>query len=268
MDDFFYIIKDKRNGMLYAGSKCGKSSDLPKRITNPNTFMTTEGYQTSSSTIHKIIQEFGIDCFEVVKLKIMENAFEYETRFLKKVDARNNNRFYNTHNNEGALNNSGKKWYNDGVVSAMFIAGEQPKGWTVGSLGTKAKGKKYYTNGIESKMFIEGKQPNGWFRGNHNSKNSIKNPFFGKSYNKGMKTYTNLQTGKKSYFKDGEQPDGWELGVKSDKFINGRKEYMKTNNPMTGTFGLRMYNNGIEMKRFYEDQQPLGWIRGMIKNGS
>lgn len=93
LHEFFYVIRDKRNGMLYAGSKFSKIDSYPEL------FMTPEGYQTSSPTIHKIIEEHGLDVFEVVKLRIREDAYEYETRFLRKVDAKNNPRFYNAHNN-------------------------------------------------------------------------------------------------------------------------------------------------------------------------
>jgi hypothetical protein len=97
---YFYIIQDVRNGMYYAGAKWGKNS-------NPKTFLKENGYKTSSKVINKIIQENGIQSFVIVKIKVFdtpENAQDYETKFLMKVDARNNNRFYNTHNNDGVMN--------------------------------------------------------------------------------------------------------------------------------------------------------------------
>lgn len=94
LHEFFYVIRDKRNGMLYAGSK------FSKRDSYPELFMQPHGYQTSSPTIKQIIDECGLDVFEVVKLKLVNNAYDYETRFLRKVNAASNPKFYNAHNNE------------------------------------------------------------------------------------------------------------------------------------------------------------------------
>jgi hypothetical protein len=93
---YFYIIQDVRNGMYYAGAKWGKDA-------NPSNFMTEAGYTTSSNTINKLIQQYGLDNFAVRKIRIFETPKEtcyYETRFLEKVDARKNKKFYNLHNND------------------------------------------------------------------------------------------------------------------------------------------------------------------------
>jgi hypothetical protein len=89
---FFYVIRDRRNGMLYAGCKFAEDS-------NPNTFMTEDGYKTSSKDIQQIIDQEGLDTFEIVKLRIMDDPLDYETRFLRKVNAAANPKFYNCHNN-------------------------------------------------------------------------------------------------------------------------------------------------------------------------
>lgn len=95
---FFYIIQNTHNGMYYAGAKWSKTT------TDPNQFMKDGGYITSSGTIHKIIQEHGLDVFVIRRLRIFisgEEAFKYETRFLRKVNAKDNPMFYNLHNNDG-----------------------------------------------------------------------------------------------------------------------------------------------------------------------
>lgn len=104
---FFYIIENSLTGKLYAGSKFGKDS-------NPKTFMTDCGYQTSSKTIHKIIMEEGLGIFIIRKIKTFDSpnkAYEYETRFLQKVKARTNNRFYNGHENDLILPSYGSEKY-------------------------------------------------------------------------------------------------------------------------------------------------------------
>jgi hypothetical protein len=93
---FFYVIRNVQTGKYYAGSKYAKDA-------NPDTFMTDGGYTTSSPVINKIISQSGLFVFEIVKIRkftIGEDAHLYETRFLEKVDARNNDTFYNTHNND------------------------------------------------------------------------------------------------------------------------------------------------------------------------
>lgn len=96
---YFYIIQDIRNGMYYAGAKWGKNSD-PQRLLMKN------GYQTSSKTVKKIIKENGLDVFIIRKIRFFKNKEDtqlYETRFLRKIDARNHKKFYNIHNNEGGM---------------------------------------------------------------------------------------------------------------------------------------------------------------------
>jgi hypothetical protein len=57
MQSYFYIIQDVRNKMYYAGAKWSVDAD-------ENTFMTKEGYTTSSSIVNKIIENFGLDVFK------------------------------------------------------------------------------------------------------------------------------------------------------------------------------------------------------------
>jgi hypothetical protein len=96
---YFYIIQDKRNGIYYVGAKWAQDA-------NPATFMVEGGYTTSSNTINELISQHGLSNFITRKIRIFITANEaqnYETRFLRKVDARRNLRFYNAHNNDGAM---------------------------------------------------------------------------------------------------------------------------------------------------------------------
>jgi len=95
---YFYIIQDKRNGMYYAGAKWVQA--------NPNNFMKLGGYLTSSETIKSLIEQYGLSAFAVRKIRVFdtaEQAQDYETRFLRKVNARKHPKFYNGHNNDGAM---------------------------------------------------------------------------------------------------------------------------------------------------------------------
>lgn len=96
---YFYIIQDVRNGMYYAGAKWAQGAD-PSKLIMPG------GYLTSSDTIKAIIEQHGLSSFTIRKIKLFstaEEAQQYETRFLRKIDARKNPRFYNGHNNDGAM---------------------------------------------------------------------------------------------------------------------------------------------------------------------
>jgi hypothetical protein len=103
---YFYIIQDRRNGMYYAGSKYSKKKS---QRTNPIYFMTEDGYQTSSSVIRTIIDLYGLETFIIRKIKTFatpEETRHYESRFLQKVNARQNKNFYNKHNNDGYFENN------------------------------------------------------------------------------------------------------------------------------------------------------------------
>ena len=96
MQPYFYIIEHIKTNKYYVGSKFGKNSN-PKLLLKPN------GYNTSSKTIRKIIEKEGLNSFKIRKIKIFdlpEEAYIYETRFLRKVKASSNKRFFNRHNNE------------------------------------------------------------------------------------------------------------------------------------------------------------------------
>lgn len=96
---YFYIIQDVRNGMYYAGAKWAADA-------HPINFMVEGGYTTSSETINHLIHQHGFANFIVRKIKVFKTANkaqEYETRFLRKIDAKRHPRFYNGHNNDGAM---------------------------------------------------------------------------------------------------------------------------------------------------------------------
>lgn len=93
---YFYVIQDIHTKIYYAGCKYGKGS-------SPDTFMVEGGYLTSSATVNLIIEERGLESFVVRKIKTFDEgpeALDYETRFLVRVNAKDNPRFYNKHNND------------------------------------------------------------------------------------------------------------------------------------------------------------------------
>ena len=85
---YFYIIEHKETGKYYAGSRTAQGCDPTDLLSE---------YSTSSNTIKSL----GIENFTIRKIVTRPDAYDYETRFLQRVDARSNERFYNKHNNEG-----------------------------------------------------------------------------------------------------------------------------------------------------------------------
>jgi hypothetical protein len=92
---YFYIIQHINSGKYYAGVKYAENA-------NPDQFMKFNGYQTSSNIIKQIIIEEGIDSFVIRKIKVFETgeeALDYESKFLKRVNAAFNDNFLNRSNN-------------------------------------------------------------------------------------------------------------------------------------------------------------------------
>ena len=127
MTPYFYIIQHVNSGKYYAGSKYSKNS-------NPLKLLVEEGYTTSSKIVNKIIENEGLKSFVVRKIKTFNSqieAYEYETKFLQKVDAANNDSFINLHNNSFSLGNQDDN-------GSFFL---------YSSLGGKMQGKRNAENG-------------------------------------------------------------------------------------------------------------------------
>ena len=127
---YFYIIQNVYNKKYYAGSKYSRKDCDESLLLKEN------GYCTSSSIINKIIEKNGIDSFIIRKIKVFDSAqfaYNYETRFLKKVDAANNINFYNCHNNDLKCPSFGTAEYLQllydkyGVINANYIPGVTDK---------------------------------------------------------------------------------------------------------------------------------------------
>ncbi len=92
---YFYIIQHISSGKYYAGVKFAKDS-------NPDNLLKSNGYQTSSEIIKQFILEEGLESFIIRKIKVFdtgEEALDYESRFLRKVNAAFNDSFLNRSNN-------------------------------------------------------------------------------------------------------------------------------------------------------------------------
>jgi hypothetical protein len=100
---YFYIIKHKSTQKYYAGCKINSTADS-------SNLMTEHGYKTTSKVIKELIKKDGLNAFEILKIKHFntpEKALYYETKFLQKVNAAENPKFFNRHN-------GGKNFVNKG----------------------------------------------------------------------------------------------------------------------------------------------------------
>jgi len=99
---YFYLIRHISSNRLYAGVKWSDPDS--------STFMTEDGYTTSSNIVNTIIKNEGIDTFCVLRIKHFDTAEEacsYESKFLSKVHARTNPLFINRTENSSDFQNKG-----------------------------------------------------------------------------------------------------------------------------------------------------------------
>lgn len=96
---YFYIIQHVPSKKYYAGSKYTKYKEChPDQLLNPNH---QSPYYTSSKLIKSLILEDGVNSFRIAKIKILDDAYAYETKFLQKINAKDNKQWLNSHNNIG-----------------------------------------------------------------------------------------------------------------------------------------------------------------------
>lgn len=100
---YFYIIENKNTKIKYAGARWATGC-------HPSEFMTIGGYTTSSKMINEIIQQGGIDIFEILEIITIDelqmpfgtnSIFVYESWFLTFHNCASSNNWYNCHNNMG-----------------------------------------------------------------------------------------------------------------------------------------------------------------------
>jgi len=163
----FYIIQNLITLKYYAGYKSNKKP-----------FMLNGGYITSSKIVKDIIRNEGISAFRIMKIRYFATGKEaqcYEERFLKKVDARDNDRFYNLCNggkftnlgrkhsretlNKLALvlkhsNTNGRNWWNNGESEMIQFNSPGPE-WISGRLKTNIDSSLYPNWGMSGKTHSE-----------------------------------------------------------------------------------------------------------------
>lgn len=96
---YFYIIRHIPTGKKYAGIRYAKGC-------NPIEFMQPDGYQTSSSIVHEMIKQDGLDAFAIETIVTDFCGLspgDYEIQFLCENDCAKSNDWLNQHNGTGML---------------------------------------------------------------------------------------------------------------------------------------------------------------------
>ena len=279
---YFYVIQDTKTGIYYAGSRYGKDA-------NPEDFMKPNGYLTSSKTIRKLIEVNGIDSFAIRTIRIFnskEETHDYESKFLKKVNARYNPRFYNKHNNDGGFSLSDpsirKIVESDGLTS--YQRGARKASET--KLRTITNGKNLCQLAYEKAL---DKNPELHAIRAQNAKSTMlevnpdtmlnkyqenglkisgeKNP------SKDPKNRQSISKGQKKFIAENE--DKWKLDqlLRKTRLVDWRDEngmtfsechskWMSENNP---TKNSKWYNDGTIQKRIREGEKvPAGFALGRL----
>ena len=114
---YFYIIQHIESKKFYAGVKYGKNA-------NPDNLLKSNGYQTSSNFVKQIILDEGLESFVIRKIKIFETAeqaLDYESRFLRKVNASFNESFLNKSNNSVSTINGGYEKFKQSFLNLYGV---------------------------------------------------------------------------------------------------------------------------------------------------
>lgn len=107
---YFYVIRHKKTGIKYVGAKWG-----PK-LTHPDLLLKPGGYTTSSDLINSMIDNEGIDSFEILEIVLESeiidefgSVFNYEQHRLSESNARSSKEFFNGGGSMGIQYQGSKK---------------------------------------------------------------------------------------------------------------------------------------------------------------
>lgn len=127
-EPFFYIIQHVSTGMKYGGCKWSRP--------DPNSFMTQNGYQTSSLKVKKLIEQDGVEGFKTLLIMTQTECgmpvYDYESTFLQANDIASREDWMNGHNNDGIIAFGSEEYKQmlmakHGVTHNLDIAGVREK---------------------------------------------------------------------------------------------------------------------------------------------
>lgn len=275
MLSYFYIIKFLETDQYYAGSRYTKTltetninNDLWKR------------YFTSSKIIKILIKTFGKNAFVIEKIKIFNNQYDaknYEIRFLKRIDAKNNPKMLNQSNS--VFENSPElKWITNGEVSTM-IPKVKPlfPGFRLGRTQPTKKISK--NQGPRNRIHVIDIKTNDRMMILKNEFDSSKYQKSNQAYNKGRTWIYNPETGESKIIKDiSNIPNGWIKGNprrKKSRWYHDpetqinyqlKEKEIPTPNLKKGRFYPYVWYTNPETKSNIlcklSDEPPVGYVKG------
>jgi hypothetical protein len=223
-------IPSKRiyHGRKYAIETCDSS-----------TFMTSNGYQTSSSLISQLIESDGLDSFRVLCIRhyaTKQDVINYEHNFLNIVDAKNNPRYLNESN--GGLTFRTKEYLSEKHKEKISkkLKGRTQSDETRKKISESLKGRKHTEEQNKRKS-------------------------------ESQKGRVISESGKENLRKAWKNRPA--ISIKTKKKISetlfGVKHTQERNIKKSKNFkGLEWYNNGVINRRSKEDLGP-DWKKGRIK---
>lgn len=280
---YVYLLKHTTTGYYYFGSKYGRTTK-----TNPDTFWVD--YFTSSKTIHKMIEEYGYDCWtheilyvgempiDVLNFEknIIENHIQddmclnvmvpfngYDPKDIAKT-RKVPDKYGMTSYDRGAIKaietklkdiKDGKNNFQRSYYKAIDENPELPK-----IRGQNSKKTMSYVN---PETGLNKYQENGKLISGENNPSKI--PENAKKISNGRKKYI---SNNKEIWNERQAILNKKLDTVRDKdgltARDRHSEWMKTNNPASGS---KWYNNGIINKRIKEgDVIPDGFVLGRVKS--
>ena len=114
---YFYIIRHIKSGKLYAGSRWAKGC-------HPDEFMKLNGYTTSSKYVNSIIDQEGIDSFEILRIDTYCDNIPvnlYETIFLQTLNCASDKNWINSHNNNNYNLTFGSDTFKNSMITKYGI---------------------------------------------------------------------------------------------------------------------------------------------------
>jgi len=275
MLSYFYIIKFCETNQYYAGSRYTKKLT---EVNIKNDLWTR--YFTSSKIIKMLINLFGKNSFKVVRTKIFydtKSAKDYEIRFLRKVDAKNNPKMLNQSNS--VFENSPElQWITNGIISTMIPKGKPLfPGFRFGR--TQKITKQHINRGPKNKIHVIDIETNDRLMIPKESFDSKKHKKPDLAYNRNRIWINNPITKESKIIKqDSTIPTGWVKGnprrQKTTWYHDPHTKinYQIKNNeyPPSNLVKGRFYpfiwytcpltNNNVLCK--IDDQPPIGYVKG------
>lgn len=218
MLSYFYIIKFSITGQYYAGSRYTKKLS-ETNIKNDLWYR----YFTSSKIVKMLIKKFGKDAFVIKKIKVFytkDGAKEYESRFLRKIDAKNSPKMLNQSNSvfDGPIE---LQWITDGTISTMILKGKPLlPGFRLGRTNKHNHNRKNKNSKLKNRIHVIDINTNDRMMIPKNDFDPKKHVKANLAYNKNRTWIYNPITGESKIIKDNISiPAGW---------LNGNPRRQKT----------------------------------------